>query len=74
VLNENYGISLKKASQSIEAGFIDKKVAKLLDVKPNTQALIIERVTYYKDKPFEYVKSVYRGDKYKFYVDLYRND
>lgn len=74
VLYENYGISLKKANQSIEAGFIDKKVAKLLDVKPNTQALIIERVTYYKEKPFEYVKSVYRGDKYKFYVDLYRND
>lgn len=74
VLSENYGILPKKANQSIEAGFIDKKTAKLLDVKPNTQALIIERVTYYGEKPFEYVKSVYRGDKYKFYVDLYKND
>jgi len=74
VLFENYGISLKKANQSIEAGFIDKKTAKLLNVKAGTQALIIERVTYSNDNPFEYVKSVYRGDKYKFYVDLYKND
>jgi len=74
VLYENYGITFKKANQSIEAGFIDKKQAKLLDVKPNTQALIIERVTYYNENPFEYVKSVYRGDKYKFYVDLYKNN
>ena len=74
VLYEDYGISPKKANQSIEAGFIDKKTAKLLDVKAGNQALIIERVTYSNENPFEYVKSVYRGDKYKFYVDLYKND
>ena len=73
VLNDNYNISTKKANQSIEAGFIDKKTAKFLDVKPGTQALIIERITYSGENPFEYVKSVYRGDKYKFYVDLYKN-
>lgn len=74
VLYDNYNICAKKANQSIEAGFIDKKTAKLLDIKPGTQALIIERVTYSNENPFEYVKSVYRGDKYKFYVDLYKND
>jgi len=74
VLNENYGISAQKANQTIEAGFIDKKTAKLLDVKIGTQALIIERITYFNENPFEYVKSVYRGDKYKFYVDLYKNN
>lgn len=73
VLYENYNISAQKANQSIEAGFIDKKTAKLLDVKTGTQALIIERITYFNENPFEYVKSVYRGDKYKFYVDLYKN-
>lgn len=74
VLSDNYSISAQKANQTIEAGFIDKKTAKLLDVKTGTQALIIERVTYLpNDNPFEYVKSVYRGDKYKFCVDLFKN-
>lgn len=73
ILQEKYNISIKKGSQSIEAGFIDKRTAKLLNVRTGTQALIIERVTYTSnDTPLEYVKSVYRGDKYKFYVDLYR--
>lgn len=73
ILHDNYNISIKKATQCIEAGLIDKCTAKLLEVKAGTQALIIERVTYLtNDIPFEYVKSVYRGDKYKFYVDLYK--
>ena len=74
VLYENYGVSMKKADQTIEAGFIDKKTAKLLGTKAGTQALIIERTTYCGENPFEYVKSVYRGDKYKFHVELYKND
>lgn len=73
ILQERYNISIRKGSQSIEAGIIDKRAAKILNVKVGTQALIIERVTYTSnDTPFEYVKSVYRGDKYKFYVDLYK--
>lgn len=73
ILHDNYNISINKATQCIEAGLIDKRTAKLLEVKVGTQALIIERVTYLpNDTPFEYVKSVYRGDKYKFYVDLHK--
>ena len=76
VLQENYHITFKKASQRIEAGFIDKKeTSRLLGVRLGTQALIIERITFLSgDTPFEYVKSIYRGDKYKFHVDLYRNE
>lgn len=71
IFSQHYNLSITRASQSIEAGLVDKKVAKLLEVKPLSQSLIIKRVTYLKDDtPFEYVKSVYRGDKYKFYVDL----
>jgi len=71
ILHDHYNITPERANQCIEAGFIDKKTARLLDVKVGTQALIIERVTYLSSgKPFEYVKSIYRGDKYKFYVDL----
>ncbi|HHV83496.1 MAG TPA: GntR family transcriptional regulator [Tepidanaerobacter syntrophicus] len=73
ILQKNYNIVIKRANQSIEAGFVDKRAAKLLNVKAGTQALIIERVTYTSnDTPLEYVKSLYRGDKYKFYVDLYK--
>ena len=73
ILYDNYNISPVRANQCIAASFIDKKTAKLLNVSAGTQALVIERTTHLSnDKPFEYVRSIYRGDKYKFYVDMYK--
>lgn len=72
-VHERFNITYEKASQCIEAGFIDRDTAKLLNVKAGIQALFIERITYLPDgRPFEYVKSIYRGDKYKFRVELHR--
>ncbi|GMQ62324.1 phosphonate metabolism transcriptional regulator PhnF [Vallitalea sp. AN17-2] len=70
ILRERYGIVITKGTQSIEAGLIDSEVAELLNIEPESVGLIIERVSYIDNKPFEYVKSIYRGDKYKFVVEL----
>lgn len=73
ILKDHYNITPVRANECIEASFIDRNTAKLLSVKTGTQALIIERTTYLADDtPFEYVRSIYRGDKYKFTVDLFR--
>ncbi len=45
--------------------------AELLGIEPGAPVLRIDRTTYFADaSPMEYCNSVYRGDKYKFYVTL----
>jgi GntR family transcriptional regulator len=40
--------------------------AQYLGVPAGSAALLLERVTFDdRDRPFEYVKSVYRGDRYR---------
>lgn len=70
ILRSKYGIIINKGIQSIEAGVIDLHIANLLNVSENSVGLIIERISYKDNKPVEYVKSIYRGDKYKFVVEL----
>lgn len=70
ILRSKYGIIISKGIQSIEAGVIDLHTANLLNVSENSVGLIIERISYKDNKPFEYVKSIYRGDKYKVIVEL----
>ena len=71
LLKEKYGCECSKASQSILAGAASFFDAKLLKIPTGTPVLCISRTTYGGDgAPFEYVESVYRGDKYVFNVTL----
>lgn len=71
LLRDEYGCESSKASQSITAGAASAFEAKLLKIPTGTPALCIARTTYSTDgTPFEYVNSVYRGDKYVFNVTL----
>lgn len=73
VLSSKYGCKIQKGTQFIQAGFTTGSDAELLQVQPRSIALFISRTTYNnEDIPVEYVESVYRGDKYKFNVTLYR--
>lgn len=71
LLREQYGCESSKASQSIQAGAASTADARLLKIQPGMPVLCISRTTYSSDGvPFEYVDSVYRGDKYVFNVTL----
>ena len=71
LLRENYGCESCRAVQSIQAGAATGQEAKLLEIKPGAPVLRICRTTYECDgTAFEYVESVYRGDKYVFNVTL----
>ena len=71
LLKEEYGCESYKATQSIRAGAASTFDAKLLKIPTGTPVLCIARTTYSSDGvPFEYVDSVYRGDKYVFNVTL----
>jgi len=71
VLRTDYNLHLTYARQTIEAKIADENELELLEAERNTPVLSITRVTYdTKDRPVEYVRSAYRGDRYSFYTVL----
>ena len=71
LLSKEYGCERSRAEQSIRAGLADRHAAKLLEIKSGMPVLLITRITFDNSGvPFEYVESIYRGDKYVFNVSL----
>lgn len=71
LLSNEYGITLCKARQSIEAGEARTLEAGLLKIPEKVPVLIIERTSAnLQGDVIEYVNSCYRADKYKFFVEL----
>lgn len=61
------GLQISHCIQSIEAITASKEINEILHTKENSPALLIERNTFLTNgRPFEYVKSYYRADQYKF--------
>ncbi|MCI6041310.1 MAG: GntR family transcriptional regulator [Clostridiales bacterium] len=70
-LKHTLQIPLVRAVQTIQSTLITGKNAHLLQVPENMLGLLIERVTYTEhDIPVEYVISQYRGDLYKFVIEM----
>ena len=70
-LRNSLNISLVRAVQSIQSILITGRNAHLLGVPENMLGLRIERVTYTEHNiPVEYVISLYRGDLYKFVIEM----
>jgi GntR family transcriptional regulator len=68
---ESRGIELTRAEEQLEATVVRETESQLLTVPVGYPALLRERSTYTtNDKPIEYVKSLYRGDRYQFSVTL----
>jgi GntR family transcriptional regulator len=70
---ESYGIELARAEEHLEATVVRETESELLTVPVGSPALLIERTTYAEgDRPIEYVKSLYRGDRYRFSAMLFK--
>ena len=73
LLTERWGIQLDYATKSLEPILAPPYEATLLHVAPGVPLLLIHRVTYDQNgRAFEHVKSLYRGDRYKFVTELHR--
>ena len=71
LLVEEFGVSLVKARETLEAGYARERDAELLKIRQNAPVLLRERITYDEsEKPVEFVRSFYRGDSYKFHIEL----
>lgn len=67
VLAAEYGATLTRAEQTIEAALAQPEELAHLQLTPPAAVLRLQRLTYTSDGiPAEYVLSVYRGDRYTF--------
>ncbi|RKD21584.1 GntR family transcriptional regulator [Caminicella sporogenes DSM 14501] len=71
IIRKKYNYNLDYAKQTIEPIKINEYESSLLNVKPESLALLFRRKTYLDDgRVIEYTKAIYRSDKYKYEVIL----
>lgn len=64
---------LGKAEETIEPAIANRKEVDLLGVPAGAPVLVVRRLSYLANgEPVESVKLVFRGDSYRYRVDLYR--
>ncbi len=67
VLRNQYGWNLVRARQTMDARLATDEELGLLELKHPAPVLALERITMVEQGfPVEYVRSAYRGDRYKF--------
>jgi GntR family transcriptional regulator len=72
LLAAHYGVVLGGGRQTIEATVTDETESELLEVPLHSPAFLFERISRAADgRVVEFVRSVYRGDRYQFTVDLH---
>jgi GntR family transcriptional regulator len=72
LLVRQYAIQLASGVQTIEATVTDETESEILEVPVHSPAFLFERTSRATDgRVVEFVRSVYRGDRYKFRVELH---
>jgi GntR family transcriptional regulator len=65
-LAENYGVRMLAADEIVEAGLASSEEARILGIGKNIPVFLLTRVSYAENgQPIEYVRSTYRGDRWK---------
>lgn len=66
-------LPLWKAEETVEPAIANRKEVKLLAIPAGAPVLVVRRISYLiSGEPVEIVKLVFRGDKYRYRVDLFR--
>jgi GntR family transcriptional regulator len=73
LLQEKFHIIPSEADETLEVTVATKEEAELLQIEEGAPLLLSERVLFAQNRrPVEYVKILYRGDRYRYYVRLTR--
>lgn len=73
LLENKYGVHITKGEQVIKAKNATQQEAELLQISYRDSILVVEGVIYSDDKtPIEHMKSIYRADRYEFFVNPVR--
>ncbi len=71
LLRERYGITIASGTQSIEPTVTSEEESEVLNVPLHTPAFLFERTTVSESgRIVEFVRSIYRGDRYRLVADL----
>lgn len=71
VLQSRYGVRIAAGTQSVEPHLTSPEEAELLHAEPGAVAFLFERTSRADNgRVVEFVRSVYRGDRYRIVVDL----
>jgi len=74
LLTERYGIDIVGGRQTIEPTVTDEEESTVLGVPLHSPAFLFERTTNSRaGEIVEYVRSLYRGDRYRLVTELNRN-
>jgi len=72
LLEERYGIVIASGNQTIEPTVTTEEESQLLAVPLHTPAFLFERTTVAEsDRIIEFVRSIYRGDRYRLITELH---
>lgn len=73
ILQEEFGIYPTEADETLEVTLANPEEAKLLHIPEGSPLLLNERTLWSQDREaIEFVKILYRGDRYKYFVRLTR--
>ncbi len=73
LIEHDIGVKLASAEELVEASVATRDEAKTLDIAPGNLVLVITRLTRNEAKvPVEYVKLIFRADRYRYRVELSR--
>src|SRR2546423_4685795 len=71
LLRERYGITIASGTQSIEPTVTNEEESEVLGVPLHSPAFLFERTTLSESgRIVEFVRSIYRGDRYRLVADL----
>lgn len=74
VLQRRYHLFAARAKETYFAAAADASAAKLLGIRRGSPVFAVERVTFLPNgKPFEFVESAIRGDRYSIVLDLVKH-
>ena len=73
ILQEKFHLIPTEADETLEVALATPREASLLQIVPGSPLLLSERVTYSQNRQvIEFVKIIYRGDRYRYYAKLTR--
>lgn len=71
ILRQHYDVRPTRARQTITSVLLNVEESDHLRVAPYSPALLVERTTYdQRDRPIERAASLYRGDLYRYEIDI----
>lgn len=70
IFTKRFDVVFTKAEESFQAVFTKEDEAKFLNIKADSPSMMIERLTYERDRIIEYTVGITRGDKFKYRVVL----